>query len=108
MALIPAVGSSPACAGLPVAQMRYLKTPLRAVFRAPSELGSRTKTLEAVLASLSIRARELGLPSSSSELQIKTTDFSMPRASRSDRTAQKPCTRPHFISNTPGPEAIPS
>ena len=85
--------------------MTKLPTPLRAVFRAPpGPAGSQTNTASHCEASFSVSARELSLPSSSSETsQTFNGRGRLPFTSRSARIANMICAMPLFMSKTPGP-----
>ena len=68
MALRPSSGLVPACEGTPLMKTSKRPTPLRPVtILPPSRAGSVTSTYFAFRPSLSISAREVGLPISSSE-----------------------------------------
>ena len=103
--LIPFSGSSPACAARPWTRTSNVPVPLRPVFSAPpSALGSRTSTAPHAAARSSISARDVLEPISSSLF----TSNSTPLRSSSAASAWIACTRPAFMSNTPGPVARPS
>ncbi len=112
MALTPLVGSSPACAATPSTVIWNRPTPLRAVLIAPSALASNTRAARVPAASASMlrdssmTGREAGLPISSSPLSTRRIGGRGRPASASARSAHTACTRPDFMSNTPGPVTV--
>ncbi len=76
---VPSRSRDRQCEACPVTLMMKLPTPLRAVFSAPpGPAGSQTKTASHCVASFSVRARELSLPSSSSETSHTLTGRGRP------------------------------
>ncbi len=109
MALAPSSGLTPAWAARPWTVMVKLPDALRAVFSFPArpKAGSRMKARTARLASRRMSGVESGLPISSSELM--TTTLSAAGRSPSSFTARSACsicTRPPFMSKTPGPRRV--
>ena len=94
-ALIPFSGSTPAWAARPPTSRTKSAMPLRAVLMAPPlAAGSRTSTAAAWRAVSSIKARELALPISSSEVDSTTIG----RLGRACSRAKAACTMPAFMS----------
>jgi hypothetical protein len=105
-ALTPLCGSKPACAARPCTTTSYREVPLRAVLSAPSSSAdaSSTKAAAHPRTDSSISCREVAEPTSSSPLTTTHTPSGEGREAR----AWNICTRPAFMSRTPGPRAIPS